>query len=469
MDASKLAFFGVVAVIVVLGTALVKDVRKYFLVLTIAFAPLASGIIFYHYNGVLLMDFPLLVLLVMAIFAPEKRFRWSFPGIGWAAFALVLWCLVTCANATNFGWAFSEYTRFLRGFLLFLCVANYVNSPARLQAALYALLGTFAFESLLGTYQWRYGALGLTILEEVGYDWRAAGTFIHPGVFADYLIMVIPLVFRLFAFGRVQNKKVLWTYLALLLFGLGALLGSYGRGPWVSFAGALVLMLLFSLTQRRLRPRAGVPLMLMVVIGIAFAIHYAPTITDQFTADFRQSSAEVRKPLNRVAMGMIEDYPVLGVGLGNYRLIAPPYARIEGKRTPDVNWRDYAQIVHNSFLLIACEVGIPGVVLFVCLTLATFRTGLKVLKLKQAHLSNMAVGLMTGLLALCISINTGPNIMNHQILMMFWMIAGFLTAFSRFIPAPAVHQKKSASVEDIMTNVAQAPADRVHPVREGTP
>ncbi|MGH7491779.1 MAG: O-antigen ligase family protein [bacterium] len=469
MDASKLALFGVVAVIVVLGTALVKDLRKYFLVLAIAFAPLASGIIFYHYNGVLLMDFPLVVLLMMAIFAPEKRFRWSFPGIGWAAFALVFWCLLTCFNATNSGWALSEYTRFLRGFLLFVCIANYVNSPARLQAALYALLGTFAFESMLGSYQWRYGALGLTILEEVGYDWRAAGTFIHPGVFADYLIMLIPLVFRLFAFGRIQNKKTLSAYLGLLLLGLGALLGSYGRGPWVSFAGAIALMLLFSLTQRKLRPRAGIPLMVMVILGIAFAIHYAPTITDQFTADFRQSSAEVRKPLNRVAMGMIEDYPVLGVGLGNYRLIAPPYARIEGKRTPDVNWRDYAQIVHNSFLLIACEAGIPGVLLFVCLILAMFKTGLRVLRLKQSHLSNIAMGLMTGLLALCISINTGPNIMNHQILMMFWLIAGFLTALSRFIPAAAVHHKKSAHVEDLLANAEPAPAGRVLSVPERTP
>ena len=158
---------------------------------------------------------------------------------------------------------------------------------------------------------------------------------------------------------------------------------------------------------------------------------------------------------------MIEDYPVLGVGLGNYRLIAPPYARIEGKRKPDVNWRDYAQIVHNSFLLIACEAGIPGVLLFVCLIFATFRTGLKVLKLKQAHLSNMAAGLMTGLLALCISINTGPNIMNHQILMMFWLIAGFLTALSRLTPAAAAHHKKSARVEDVLANVEPAQAGGV--------
>jgi O-antigen ligase len=237
----------------------------------------------------------------------------------------------------------------------------------------------------------------------------------------------------------------------------------------VSFAGAIVLMLLFSLTQRRLRPRAGIPLMVIVAIGIAFAIHYAPTITEQFTADFRQSSAEVRKPLNRVAMSMIEDYPVLGVGLGNYRLMTPPYARIEGKRTPDVNWRDYAQIVHNSFLLIACEVGIPGVLLFVCLVLAMFRIGLKVLRHKQAHLSNIAVGLMTGLLALCISINTGPNIMNHQILMMFWLIAGFLTALSRLGPMAAIHDKKPRRMADLMANVDPAQADRIEPVPERTP
>jgi hypothetical protein len=51
MDPVKLAFFVVVAVLVTLGAAFVKDLRKYLLVLSIAFAPLSSGFIFYHYNG----------------------------------------------------------------------------------------------------------------------------------------------------------------------------------------------------------------------------------------------------------------------------------------------------------------------------------------------------------------------------------------------------------------------------------
>ncbi len=445
MDPSKIALFVVVAVIIVAGIALAKDLRKYFLVLMILFAPMSSGLIFYHYNGAMLMDFPMLALLLMAFAAPEKKFRWSFPIIGIPALAFVGWSLATCFAASNSGWAFSEFTRILRGYLLCVCVANYVNSPARLKVALNALLATFAFQALLGTYQWRYGPLGLTILEEVGYDWRSSGTFIHPGVFGDYLIVLLPLVLRLFAFHRNSSRQMWLAYLMMFVFGMCALLGSYGRGPWVSFAGAVVLTLIYSLPQKRLRPKAKAPIMIMIVLGIAFGIHYAPTITEQFTDDHRKSSADVRAPLNRVAWRMFNDHAIMGVGLGNYRLVSIPYARKEMGSTPNVNWREYAQIVHNSFMLVLTETGALGLLLLLLLILSAFRVGLKSLKIKNAFLNNLSLGLLAGLLGLCISVNTGPNLMNHQILMMFWLVIGFLIAIKHFKISSPVASKKTAT------------------------
>ncbi len=449
MDPSKLALFGFVFILVAIGSALVKDLRKFLLVLTIVFAPLQSAVIFYHFNGLMLMDFPMIALLVLSIFAPEKNFRWSFPGISLAITLFLGWTLITCFTAVNTGWAISEWTRLLRGFLLFVCVANYVNTPARLKAVLYALLGTFAFQAMLGTYQWRYGPLGLRILEEIGYEWRSAGTFEHPGVFGDFLILILPIIVRLFVFHRNTDKKMAWLYFGLLAFGAGGLLGSYGRGPWLSFAGAMVIMFIYSLFQRRLRPRALVPMMLLVAAGIAFAAQYADTILLQFTSEDRKSSSEIRKPLTNVAMNMAEDHAALGAGLGCYRLVSLPYARLEYDPNKGVPLYQLAQIAHNSYLLMTCETGLGGTLTFLFFIFCTFKMGRRVLKLNNSLFSNLSLGMMTGILGFIVSINSGPNIMNHQLIMIMWLFAGWITAMSRLkVAAPATRKPAAPTLAD---------------------
>ncbi len=435
---------------VTIGAALVKDLRKYFLILAIVFAPMQSGIIFYHYNGFMLMDFPLLALLVLSIFAPEGRFRWSFPGISIAIFLFLGWMLATCFTATNSGWAFSEWTRFLRGFLLFVCVANYSNSPQRLRAVLFAVLGGFAFQAMLGTYQWRYGPLGLRILEEIGYSWRAAGTFEHPGVYGDYLILILPLLVRLFMFQRNVDKRYTYAYLALLGFGAGGLLGSYGRGPWLAFGGAMVLMMLYSITQRKLRPRTKIPIFIMAIAAVAFALQYSDTILDQFISEDRKSSSDIRKPLNHIALRMAQDNALLGVGLGCYRLVSLPYARLEYNPSLTIPLYQLSQIAHNSYLLMTCETGFAGTLFYLVFMFCALKMGRRALKLKSSLITNLSLGLMTGLVGFAVSILSGPNIMNHQLIMMTWLFAGWLTGMSRLkIAAPAAHPTAQAGMLDL--------------------
>jgi O-antigen ligase len=279
--------------------------------------------------------------------------------------------------------------------------------------------------------------LGLRILEEIGYDWRAAGTFEHPGVFADFLILILPIVVRLLVFQRHDDKKKAWLYFALLAFGAGGLLGSYGRGPWVSFAGAMIVMFVYSLFQRRLRPRAMAPMLLLAVAGVAFAVQYADTILVQFTGEDRKSSSEVRRPLNNVAMRMAKDHAITGVGLGGYRLVSLPYARLEYDPNKNIPLYQLAQIAHNSYLLITCETGVAGALAWLFFIFSAFRMGRRVLKLNNTLFSNLTLGMLTGMLGFIVSINSGPNIMNHQLIMFTWLFAGWITGMSRHKPAPA--------------------------------
>jgi len=259
-------------------------------------------------------------------------------------------------------------------------------------------------------------------------------------VYADYLILILPLLVRLFMFQRNVDKRYTYAYLALLVFGAGGLLGSYGRGPWLAFAGSMVLMMLYSLTQRKLRPRTKIPIFIMALAGIAFVIQYSGTILDQFISEDRKSSSEIREPLNAIAMHMAKDHAILGVGLGCYRLVSLPYARLEHDPAMGIPLYQLAQIAHNSYLLMTCETGFAGTFFFLFFIFCALKMGRRALKLKSSLISNLSLGLMTSLVGFCVSILSGPNIMNHQLIIMTWLFAGWLAGMSRLkIAAPAPH------------------------------
>jgi O-antigen ligase len=239
---------------------------------------------------------------------------------------------------------------------------------------------------------------------------------------------------------------------------MGGLLGSYGRGPWLAFAGAMVLMMIYSLMQRKLRPRARIPIFIMALAGLTFAVQYSDTILDQFISEDRKSSSEVRKPLNNVALHMAQDHAVMGVGLGCYRLVSLPYARLEYDPGIGIPLYQLAQIAHNSYLLMSCETGFVGAVFFLFFIFCALKMGRRAVKLKSPLISNLSLGMMTGLVAFCVSILSGPNVMNHQLIIITWLFAGWMTALSRLkIAAPATRTATPQSVLEL-ENLQQANA-----------
>ena len=434
---SKWAFFIIVGVICSIFTFIVKDKKNYFLFLTILFAPLSNGIIFYHYNGIMLMDFPLIILLVLALFS-SKRFKLFIPQVSLPAVCIIFWDLISALVAIEPGWVISELTRIIRAYLIFICIVNLVKTKKQLQLVLTALLATFSFECAIGIYQWRWGPLGLKIFEEVGYRWRAAATFCHPAIFGDYLILLLPLIFRLFLFYRPKDKQMTILYGVLFFSGTMALFGSYARGPWISLIAAMGIMLFLSIFRKRFHPKVRGAFVVVMLFACIFIIHYYPAIRLQFSPQ-RKRAVDIRMPLNRVALRLIKDRPVLGTGLGNYSLISPKYVIPEKGFAP----RHLAQPVHNSYLLIAAETGLPGLFFFLWFVSSLVKRGFRVIRFQNFYISNISIGILTGYLAIFIAFLAGPDYSNHQILMMFWILGGLLVALSRIRVVPLIQRVKN--------------------------
>jgi O-antigen ligase len=288
--------------------------------------------------------------------------------------------LYMAASAPEPGWAISQATVTLRAYLIFVAVMNTLKTPKDLYYVAMAILAGFAFESILGFWQWRYGPMGLTFLGErvYMYDWRSMGTFFVTSYYGNYLILLIPVAYRLFIYYRPFRKWETYVYGGMTLFSVFALFSTYGRGPWISVIISLGLITLFSFLNKKHRPRVKWAIGMLIVFGFAFAVKYAPVIIDQFGPQ-RQAAADVRKDEWRTAVRVIKNNLIFGAGSGNYENLSVNYV------TPEevqgfFGWQ-IAEMVHNSYLLVTAENGIPGGMLFVSWFLLIFRR-LKTAKLR---------------------------------------------------------------------------------------
>ncbi|MCA9732593.1 MAG: O-antigen ligase family protein [Deferribacteres bacterium] len=384
-----------------------------------------TGFIFYHYTGILLVDFPLIALLFLSL-SSGKKFKFYYPGYSPAILVLIVWMTFSSFQAIDVGWGIAQVSKWVRGYLIFIVVANNVRGFKSLNTVLFSLLTGFLFESLLAAYHWRVGPLGLWFLGERMFQsepWRSYGTFYVPSYLANYLIVLLPLFMRLGVYFKQPNRNLRLLYFVTTLLGVLALYTTYGRSSWIGFTLAVAISTAVSLFSSKLKPKLKWPLVSIIVGGASFIIYYIPYIIRQFGAE-RQGAVDIRYIQWDVALRLIADNPLFGSGPDNYTLFAGPYT------IPMPGIQDWllTEMVHNSYLLITAEGGIIPGIAFLILLFNYFLKGLPLLKSKSPLLVNVGLGMVLGIVSIMFSFIASPDIHNEQMINQLMIIAGIIVA-----------------------------------------
>jgi putative inorganic carbon (hco3(-)) transporter len=434
MEFSKVLFIFFSILLFAAIPVLVKDSRRYFLCLVSFCNVFTSGWIFYHYGGLMLADLPVLCLLFLGLFT-GKRFDWKASPVGPVLLMLVFWGLLTSFWATEQGWAVGEVTKHLRAYLVVVVVLQNIRSLSDLKLVVYSMLAGLLIQAVLGIYQNYFGALGVWFLgERQGdrVDWRAMGTFYVASFYANYLILVLLTAFRMFVYYRPPNLKHTVFFGSTFLLGVMALLKTYGRSQWIGFVIALGVTSVLSLWRSKFRVYTRWVLPVVVIFSVLFTVRYRGKILDQF-GENRRLAYESRFVQWNIATRMIAKNPITGVGLSNYELHSWDYMTTEEK----TNFQStvYSWLVHNSYLLYAAEIGIPGALILVTWFMALFWVGVKILRAKFSHpfIVNTTVGILGGLLAFMIVIRYSPDIHEYSILYQLGLLSGILLAEWRLL------------------------------------
>ena len=435
----KYIFFIFVVAVMILGALFVKNRKRYFLTwLPIAFT-FPAGVYIHHYNGIMLPDIALFALFFIGI--SSGRFKFYISPVSLPILGLIVWSTLSAVQALNVGWAITEVTSLIRAYLVLLVIVNLVKTPKDLKVTINALLIGFAIQTLIGIHQWRLGPVGLSYLGERVYrvQWRSMGTFYVPSYYGNYLIFILPILFRLFMFYKPPNKMMTKIYGGLLALGVIAMFSSYTRGPWISFVASITLITVFSMFQKKFRPKTRWAIVIFIIFAGAFALKYGDKVISQFS-ETRQASADIRYDQWRIASRVIRAYPIFGTGFENYEFHSPDFLTDEDRL--NVKAWQFSEMVHNSYLYMAAQTGIPGGIMFLFWFFFVFKKGFTVLKSKSLYISNLAIGIMGGFFATMLSYMYSPDIHSLQTLYQFWIMGGLIYALANMDKKLELQQKR---------------------------
>jgi len=269
---------------------------------------------------------------------------------------------------------------------------------------------------------------------------RAYGSFPHPNVLAAFLMLAIFCFYGLWQKGKLRIIGPLG--LIPLIF---ALFLTFSREVvftfiFVSFAFFIVRFFqLRTLYHSEERLQDGKRLMILalffVVFSAASVLYILPYFKTRFVEiSLQEEAIDLRFFYNKMALAMIKEKPMLGIGIGNfvnYSRNFPAFLRAAnkiansggqtGQQIPE--W--LYQPTHNIYLLIAAEIGILGALLFIVFLLIKVIKALKPIKPKEiSDLVGPMIFLFAGFLIVGLSDHFFWTLQSGII--MFWLTNGLL-------------------------------------------
>ncbi|RDI40156.1 O-antigen ligase family protein [Falsibacillus pallidus] len=408
---------------------------------------------------------PILVLVFIWDYI-NGRIKLNDLPIKWFAIAFgafLVISIISMVKAVSYGPAVMEIARYLSYVFMFFIVAKvqftkeqYRNFALSFGAAalLVGLFGVFQY-----IFNFSLNKAGLYALQEA--KGRVDSTLINPNYYAGYLNIVIPSLF-LFSVVYFKNKTAqLLMFVFYAIYVVNVIL-TYTRSAWMTMAAGFILVIL-------IMPKTFVrnffkPHILLAFIVMLVGVYFMPDVQSRTNSAlyameelvFKKHSGAVsngehadgdnndepeveqspedattnkalvsRVTLWKTGWVMFKDNPILGVGMGNY------YVRYKDFVTKypelDIGYDEYS--VHNSYLKVAAETGIFGILAFLMIYVVYYLR-LAVLYFRQDTLGKVvAAGLFVGGATFMVQNLSNNLIFIPQLNVIFWILAGLGVAF----------------------------------------
>lgn len=353
---------------------------------------------------------------------PQRR---SALGKGILVFC-VLGGVSLVRSATELGagylWAFlTPLKQWLTPMLIYYLVRMVVHDRRVTRTIIVIIMLTVSLVSLLAIKDYELEGRFASSIEKA----RIGGIAEQPNMLGAFFVnygLLMAGVLLMFA----DKPKTWWLTVPLLLLFRGVQV-TFSRGAYLALAlGAVTIAFfrskfLWFLAVGLLVAAVMTPALLPKGIRhrVGGTVDEAPVTYATDTTEALEPSARNRIYAWRGAIRMIQQEPIFGIGYGLFARRAAYYA-------PELRgaWID----AHNEYLLIAAEMGLPMMGLFIMILWLVFRETYWVWKhCRDPFLRAAALGFLGGLVGLMTGCMFGSRLQSQEISGYFWVLAALMT------------------------------------------
>lgn len=295
----------------------------------------------------------------------QDRIPFRVKDLGVWFFAFMVASVLAVVNSADRGEGVRVFCFYLTSFLLCMSLVGTVTNRGRLMSILGFVYVTLVLTGIVAFAQRIIGvevSASLTDLSmNAGMPGRVYSTLENPNNYAEFIVLTFPV--SLVFCANIVDRRWKTLSLAALVFPVGALLMTYSRSCWVSFALTVVVFL--ALWDKRLLPL--IPVAVVLAVPILPDTIFNRILTIGNTAD---SSNMYRVYIWGSVLQMIRDYGLAGIGLGpgNFTPIYDLYSHPNASIAPHS---------HMLYMEIWLEMGVLGIVSFLGMYLGVIRRGIR--------------------------------------------------------------------------------------------
>lgn len=366
--------------------------------------------------------------------------KWISTPLNLPIFLFLLLGFVSIARANYYGAshifaAFIEYKRWITPILLYFFVLNTVKEREIVKNVAIIIMITITIVALMAI--WDYidqGACGS--LEKC----RIGGITDQPNMLAAFFNYYMFLPFGFFL-NNIRRPNY-WGALIPFLLCFRGIMVTFSRGGYLAFAIGLAAITFF---KSRI-------LFILLLIFAYFAflnpdllpagIRYRMGQTFKTKSNYSdqmmntenlESSSQRRVKVWKAGIEMVKDHPMFGIGYGLFPFMIKGY------------WDGGKMDSHNTYLIIAAEMGIPALLVFLLIIGMMFWQALRLYQsTKDPFAKSFALGWLGGIFAMLISNMFGSRLDAQEVSSYLWIIAALIVRFRRLDQ----QEKKQGTQED---------------------
>ncbi len=441
----KWALFGFMGLLFPFVLAMVPNVQRFLMGLLIFAIPLNADYSFMLHPSpggadaisLGLTDILLIVLIGHWLMQSAKFKRPGairfFPAIAWPTLALIVMSGVSMLAAKDLLWSAFDLINFVKALLFFFFLANNLRRREDISFVLQAFfLGLMVQALIIGMQYYKGTNIGLLGLGEpssvLAFEMQMAdiarpgGTIGHCNHLARYIGLLLPIAYILTFVAKSRSQR--WFAGLTSVAGTVALIYTLTRSSWMALGLSITLMLPYMFVHRLFSMRTIGKVFLSFLLLAGVIAIFSQVIWGRLTT-YDLGSARTRVTTAKVAWKIIQDHPLIGIGINNYGSVLPKYWSAEDRFTKRA-------AVHNTYLLYAAEIGLLGFGAFLWLLISFFVRIRRAMHSRSQYLTAVAIGVMGSFAGFMLAALADKSYKeNFTLLLVFWGLAAIAEAIIR--------------------------------------